>query len=185
MKTPQQIKNEVEKEIEELIKGCGEPYGIDEIDLTCYEDNLCDECENKLACCRDKLSILTEYDKSIKEMIEKRIKLVKSVRKEVDDIEKRFCDAKVEELNKIPQEIENIIINEVIRDERNLGQYARNEIPLSEFIKEAYDKGFQAGQKQSEDAFKEMIESCDEEPCCHGIQKNELLSQLNSKEKGE
>jgi hypothetical protein len=63
------------------------------------------------------------------------------------------------ENNKIPQEIENIIINEVIRDERNLGQYARNEIPLSEFIKEAYDKGFQAGQKQSEDAFKEMIEN--------------------------
>jgi hypothetical protein len=52
--------------------------------------------------------------------------------------------------NKIHQEIENIIINEVIRDERNLGQYARNEIPLLEFIKKAYNKGFKAGQKQSE-----------------------------------
>ena len=35
----------------------------------------------------------------------------------------------------------NNIINKVIRDERNLEQYARNEIPINEFIKEGFQKG--------------------------------------------
>jgi len=66
MKTPQQIRNEVEK-------GCGEIF-VDEngndapckllyCNRTIPEPHLCPSC---LA----KLSILTEYDKSIKEMIE-------------------------------------------------------------------------------------------------------------------
>jgi len=63
MKTPQQIKNEVEK-------GCGEYYentanfGLREYcGLYDGEIKLCPNCGAKL-------SILTEYDKAIKEMIE-------------------------------------------------------------------------------------------------------------------
>ncbi len=67
MKTPQQIKNEVEK-------GCGEWFDEEFDDCLqsrwiCgkkylnYKTDLCPKCKAKL-------SILTEYDKSIKEMIE-------------------------------------------------------------------------------------------------------------------
>ncbi len=64
MKTPQQIRNEVEK-------GCGErlvyyePFTEPEACGTNMYGKIiiCKECENKL-------SILTEYDKAIKEMIE-------------------------------------------------------------------------------------------------------------------
>lgn len=62
MKTPQQIINEVEK-------GCGKLFKPEYFGITCGERSpltgnimLCGGCENKL-------SILTEYDKSIKEMI--------------------------------------------------------------------------------------------------------------------
>ena len=62
MKTPQQIRNEVEK-------GCGVVFG------DCYyEDMNPRECgKDKIHYCkecRDRINILTEYDKSIKEMIE-------------------------------------------------------------------------------------------------------------------
>jgi hypothetical protein len=70
-KTPQQIKNEVEK-------GCGKE--IVTIGTTTYKDEYEDEEANTIYCgdynnqlcpsCQAKLSILTEYDKSIKEMIE-------------------------------------------------------------------------------------------------------------------
>jgi hypothetical protein len=83
MKTPQQIRNEVEKEIEDLRQGCGNKIeDNEEFDLDCGEeiDNpnsesgcsflLCEECKEKLIKAEAKLSILTEYDKSIKEMIE-------------------------------------------------------------------------------------------------------------------
>ena len=99
MKTPQQIKNEVEKEIEEL-----------------------------------------------KEEAEKELIIYKE---EKDFFERR----------KQYSSLQNIII-----------KLREREAKLS--ILTEYDK-----------SIKEMIESCDEEPCCHGIQKNELLSQLNSKEK--
>ena len=56
-----------------------------------------------------------------------------------------------------------------------------NKIRENEF----YKMGFKAGQKQTKDAFKEMIESCDEEPCCHGIQKNELLSKIGEEKQDD
>ena len=59
-KTPQQIKNEVEKEI----KRCNEIINNTKIDMKK------DIWENKLLQHKAQLSILTEYDKSIKEMIE-------------------------------------------------------------------------------------------------------------------
>ena len=61
MKTPQQIKNEVEK-------GCGKYIGTwktsQKIICGCYT-NMLELCPS----CQAKLSILTEYDKAIKEMI--------------------------------------------------------------------------------------------------------------------
>lgn len=65
-KTPQQIRNEVEK-------GCGELWGVDNRCGEHLGDGSIDYCPSCLA----KLSILTEYDKSIKEMIEDRIALQK------------------------------------------------------------------------------------------------------------
>jgi len=70
-KTPQQIRNEVEK-------GCGVTFG------DCYyEDMNPRECgKDKLHYCEDcraKLSILTEYDKAIKEMIEERVNFYKKL----------------------------------------------------------------------------------------------------------
>ena len=73
MKTPQQIKNEVEKGcgkyIEEEDRDCGHDYDY-------YEDEKRDYVIKKTGfdkwlclSCQAKLSILTEYDKSIKEMI--------------------------------------------------------------------------------------------------------------------
>ena len=66
MKTPQQIKNEVEK-------GCGKYIGTwktsQKIICGCYT-NMLELCPS----CQAKLSILTEYDKAIKEMIEDLLK---------------------------------------------------------------------------------------------------------------
>ena len=84
MKTPQQIKNEVEKGCGKKCEGCleghgygklfkcGEHYGFAGIDDYGFE--LCPSCQAKL-------SILTEYDKSIKEMIE-------SFRKEIKELDR-------------------------------------------------------------------------------------------------
>jgi len=64
MKTPQQIKDEVEKEIERK-----------QIDVDGYSENTYwgkeFRCEMRLL--QAQLSILTEYDKSIKEMIEVKV----------------------------------------------------------------------------------------------------------------
>ena len=66
MKTPQQIRNEVEK-------GCGKYIGTwktsQKIICGCYT-NMLELCPK----CQAKLSILTEYDKAIKEMIEDLLK---------------------------------------------------------------------------------------------------------------
>jgi hypothetical protein len=82
-KTPQQIKNEVEKEIEEIREGCNKEWSDESGDYICGEDFdnpnadsgcsffLCDNCMEKLIKAEAKLSILTEYDKSIKEMIDR------------------------------------------------------------------------------------------------------------------
>ena len=71
MKTPQQIKNEVEK-------GCGKYIGTwktsQKIICGCYT-NMLELCPK----CQAKLSILTEYDKSIKEMIEERVNFYKKL----------------------------------------------------------------------------------------------------------
>ena len=58
MKTPQQIKNEVEKEINRLV-----------LDKDFIDKESDDDFQRVLEL-RAQLSILTEYDKSIKEMIE-------------------------------------------------------------------------------------------------------------------
>ena len=81
MKTPQQIRNEVEK-------GCGiflyeDEFG-DKDDLFNHDVNCGTYLvrDNKLVLCpscQAKLSILTEYDKSIKEMIEERVNFYKKL----------------------------------------------------------------------------------------------------------
>jgi hypothetical protein len=69
MKTPQEIKNEVEKkdykEVDKWIEEC-------DVDGRMIEFEFFDSDIEDLKNCvkREKLSILTEYDKSIKEMIE-------------------------------------------------------------------------------------------------------------------
>ena len=90
MKTPQQIRNEVEK-------GCGiflyeDEFG-DKDDLFNHDVNCGTYLvrDNKLVLCPSclaKLSILTEYDKSIKEMIEE---LQKKVRRMLIDNSKCDC----------------------------------------------------------------------------------------------
>ena len=70
MKTPQQIKNEVEKEIKDLEETLN--YRIDlryngDVEKNKAEIN---KIELEIFGLHSKLSILTEYDKSIKEMIE-------------------------------------------------------------------------------------------------------------------
>jgi hypothetical protein len=64
MKTPQQIKNEVEK-------GCGKVTNWYELKRLCGTFEDLKHSEHTILCpsCLAKLSILTEYDKSIKEMI--------------------------------------------------------------------------------------------------------------------
>ena len=64
-KTPQQIKNEVEK-------GCGKVTNWYELKRLCGTFEDLKHSEHIILCpsCQAKLSILTEYDKSIKEMIE-------------------------------------------------------------------------------------------------------------------
>ena len=81
MKTPQQIRNEVEKEKErinikeELRKGCGKKITYPNYHLYCGDSNSL----RQVFCpkCKAQLSILTEYDKSIKEMIENKMSYVK------------------------------------------------------------------------------------------------------------
>ena len=72
MKTPQQIRNEVEK-------GCGVciEWGLDgQVIRECGDIDDYGEVE-WCPQCSAKLSILTEYDKSIKEMIEKVLSILK------------------------------------------------------------------------------------------------------------
>ena len=66
MKTPQQIRNEVEK-------GCGKVTNWYELKRLCGTFEDLKHSEHIILCpsCQAKLSILTEYDKSIKEMIER------------------------------------------------------------------------------------------------------------------
>jgi hypothetical protein len=113
MKTPQQIRNEVEK-------GCGEE--IVTIGTTTYEDEYEDEEANTIYCgdynnelcpkCKAQLSILTEYDKSIKKMIEN---LDMGVRDDwnipekyflKEDVAKAFKEMKKELLSKIGDDSE-------------------------------------------------------------------------------
>ena len=65
MKTPQQIRNEVEK-------GCGKVTNWYELKRLCGTFEDLKHSEHIILCpsCQAKLSILTEYDKAIKEMIE-------------------------------------------------------------------------------------------------------------------
>jgi len=69
MKTPQQIKNEVEKkdykEVDKWIEECDVDGRMIEFE---FFDSDIEDLKNCIK--REKLSILTEYDKSIKEMIE-------------------------------------------------------------------------------------------------------------------
>ena len=82
MKTPQQIKDEVEKEIERLTKELIGWEGKIVIEIKGTKFNVL-ENHNKfveitnLDRLKAKLSILTEYDKSIKEMIEKVLSILK------------------------------------------------------------------------------------------------------------
>jgi len=71
-KTPQQIRNEVEKEIEKLKKKVYKKLGTDKCPDKDYVkmDNWEEFYDGDLINLNAKLSILTEYDKSIKEMIE-------------------------------------------------------------------------------------------------------------------
>jgi ketol-acid reductoisomerase len=75
-KTPQQIKNEVEKEIEEYKRGKGHflMKGVKEVMIRGISYEGIDEIESEIDILEAKLSILTEYDKSIKEMIEDLLK---------------------------------------------------------------------------------------------------------------
>lgn len=74
MKTPQQIKNEVEKEIEELKEEAEKELIIYKEEKDFFERRKqYSSLQNIIIKLREreaKLSILTEYDKSIKEMIE-------------------------------------------------------------------------------------------------------------------
>jgi hypothetical protein len=76
MKTPQQIRNEVEKkdykEVDKWIEEC-------DVDGRMIEFEFFDSDIEDLKNCvkREKLSILTEYDNSIKEMIENKMSYVK------------------------------------------------------------------------------------------------------------
>jgi hypothetical protein len=72
MKTPQQIRNEVEK-------GCGKVTNWYELKRLCGTFEDLKHSEHTILCpsCQAKLSILTEYDKSIKEMIENKMSYVK------------------------------------------------------------------------------------------------------------
>ncbi|HQB18903.1 MAG TPA: hypothetical protein PL092_03060 [Candidatus Pacearchaeota archaeon] len=69
MKTPQQIRNEVEKkdykEVDKWIEECDVDGRMIEFE---FFDSDIEDLKNCIK--REKLSILTEYDKSIKEMIE-------------------------------------------------------------------------------------------------------------------
>ena len=74
MKTPQQIRNEVEK-------GCGKVTNWYELKRLCGTFEDLKHSEHIILCpsCQAKLSILTEYDKSIKEMIEERVNFYKKL----------------------------------------------------------------------------------------------------------
>jgi len=76
MKTPQQIRNEVEKkdykEVDKWIEECDVDGRMIEFE---FFDSDIEDLKNCIK--REKLSILTEYDKSIKEMIENKMSYVK------------------------------------------------------------------------------------------------------------
>ena len=87
--------------------------------------------------------------------------------------------------NKIPQEIEEKILKDVFDDlwDENWNQNKEEAIMM---IKQAIQLSYEAGQKQSEDAFKEMIEEA-KSKVPKGSQTEAVLDvleqELNSKEK--
>jgi hypothetical protein len=91
MKSPQQIKEEVEKkdykEVDKWIEECDVDGRMIEFE---FFDSDIEDLKNCIK--REKLSILTEYDKSIKEMIEKDIDVSFSNSDKSPDYQKGYSD---------------------------------------------------------------------------------------------
>jgi hypothetical protein len=96
IKTPQQIKNEVEKEIkrfEDIENGLLEVESVRELELN----------SNRLFNAKKRLQILTEYDKAMKEMIKKRVLEIEEVIKE------NLLSVKKQPQNKQKEYLKNVI----------------------------------------------------------------------------